>query len=132
MTKLIPSFNRARVFAGVDSKGRAYAFVKVPAKNESGISVSINVDPTEWFALANHFSMFDVVEVPVENIATDTSGRVDTNGVPFKHAVNPSWGEATIVKKGFGVLPSFESLKKDADLTKAVAAQTVANASDDI
>lgn len=134
MIKLNLSFNRARCYAGVDKEGKAYGFVKVPAKTEAGINVSVNVDPTEWFAIATQFNLFDVVELPVEGVVADQNGRCDKDGVPYKRAVNPSWGEAVVIKKGFGAMPSYELLKKNADLTNQAAASTVvtAAASDDM
>jgi hypothetical protein len=132
MIKLKTTFNRAKCFAGVDNTGKSYAFVKVQAVTPEGVTVSINIDPTEWFAISQQFRMFDIINVPCESIEVDKSGRCDKNGIPFKHAVNPSWGEAEVVKQGFGVMPSFELLKKNADLTSQAAQATVTAASDDM
>jgi hypothetical protein len=132
MTKLKLSFNKARCYAGVDTKGKPYAFVKIPAVTPEGVSVSVNVDPTEWYAIAANFSMFDIVELPVENVEVDPSGRVDSKGVPYKRAVNPSWGEAEILKKGFGPMPSYETLYRNAEIARSSVANTVAAAEADM
>ena len=132
MIKLKTTFNRARCYAGIDAKGKPYSFVKIQATTPENVSVSVNIDPTEWYALSAQFHLFDILELPCERIEVDSSGRCDKNGVPFKHAVEPSWGEAVVLKTGFGAIPSFEVLKRDADLTKSAAAQTVSSASDDV
>jgi hypothetical protein len=132
MTKLKLSFNKARCYAGVDNKGKPYAFVKIPSLTAEGVSVSVNVDPTEWYAIASNFNMFDVVELPVEKVEVDPSGRTDSNGVPYRRAVNPSWGEAEILKKGFGPMPSYETLYRNAEISRSSVASAAAAAEADM
>jgi len=132
MTKLKLSFNKARCYAGIDAKGKPYAFVKIPSTTPEGVNVSVNVDPTEWFAIASNFNMFDVVELPVEKVEVDPSGRTDSNGVPYRRAVNPSWGEAEILKKGFGPMPSYETLYRNAEISRSSVASAAAAAEADM
>lgn len=134
MTKLILKLNTAFCNSGIDAKGKAYAFVKVQATAENGQQVGVNINPTEWDAIASTCNIFDKVEVTVERVEADANGRTNSRGEVYQNGVNPDWSAAVITKSPFaGPCPTFATLaKNEAARQTAVRAQPIANAEDDI